>query len=140
MTPHKGHLHPVSLAIRDIRSIFAELGFDIALGPELETEFYNFDALNIPANHPARDMQDTFWIANPSTRLEIEKCCERILRQFKFATWNRINRHFGLLCQVKYFAMKRPMPLTKLNFFRSKACNRQTHFTRGAQRHARIFL
>jgi phenylalanyl-tRNA synthetase alpha chain len=65
MTPHKGHLHPVSLAIRDIRSIFAELGFDIALGPELETEFYNFDALNIPANHPARDMQDTFWIANP---------------------------------------------------------------------------
>ncbi len=62
MTPENGHLHPITRAIREIRTIFAELGFDIALGPELETEFYNFDALNIPADHPARDMQDTFWI------------------------------------------------------------------------------
>jgi len=58
----KGHLHPISQAIFDIRSIFAELGFAVAIGPELETEWYNFDALNIPVDHPARDMQDTFWI------------------------------------------------------------------------------
>ncbi len=58
----KGHLHPISQAIFDIRSIFEELGFAIAVGPELETEWYNFDALNIPADHPARDMQDTFWV------------------------------------------------------------------------------
>ncbi|OGY59249.1 MAG: phenylalanine--tRNA ligase subunit alpha [Candidatus Colwellbacteria bacterium RIFCSPLOWO2_01_FULL_48_10] len=49
-------------AIRDISSIFERIGFSVASGPELETEFYNFDALNIPADHPARDMQDTFWI------------------------------------------------------------------------------
>jgi len=57
-----GHLHPLSSAIREIDTIFTKLGFTIALGPELETEFYNFDALNIPADHPARDMQDTFWL------------------------------------------------------------------------------
>jgi phenylalanyl-tRNA synthetase alpha chain len=58
----KGHLHPLTQAIRDIHMIFTNMGFEIAIGPELETEFYNFDALNIPGDHPARDMQDTFWI------------------------------------------------------------------------------
>ncbi len=48
--------------IREIQAIFQEVGFEVAQGPELETEFYNFDALNIPADHPARAMQDTFWI------------------------------------------------------------------------------
>src|SRR4051812_14387908 len=68
-THPSGHLHPITAAIREIRSIFSELGFDIALGPELETEFYNFDALNIPANHPARDMQDTFWIKSKDRKV-----------------------------------------------------------------------
>ena len=58
----KGHLHPITQTIREIYSIFYELGFEIALGPELEREYYNFDALNIPADHPSRDMQDTFWV------------------------------------------------------------------------------
>jgi len=58
----KGHLHIITQAIRDISSIFDKMGFSVASGPELETEFHNFDALNIPADHPARDMQDTFWI------------------------------------------------------------------------------
>src|SRR5437773_582667 len=57
-----GHIHPISRAILEISEIFAEMGFRVAEGPELETEFYNFDALNIPADHPARDMQDTFWL------------------------------------------------------------------------------
>lgn len=61
----KGHLHPITQTIREIYSIFHELGFEIALGPELEYEYYNFDALNIPADHPSRDMQDTFWIKEP---------------------------------------------------------------------------
>jgi len=59
-----GHIHPISRAIFDIRSIFSEIGFSVAVGPELETEWYNFDALNIPKYHPARDMQDTFWLRN----------------------------------------------------------------------------
>ncbi len=58
----KGHLHPITQTVREIYSVFAELGFEVATGPELEYEFYNFDALNIPKDHPSRDMQDTFWI------------------------------------------------------------------------------
>ncbi|MBI2889127.1 MAG: phenylalanine--tRNA ligase subunit alpha [Candidatus Liptonbacteria bacterium] len=57
----EGHLHPISRAILDIRTIFAEIGFEVAIGPELETEHYNFDALNFPKDHPSRDMQQTFW-------------------------------------------------------------------------------
>ena len=57
-----GRLHPMTVAIREVARIFGTMGFDIAMGPELETEFYNFDALNVPADHPARDMQDTFWV------------------------------------------------------------------------------
>jgi phenylalanyl-tRNA synthetase alpha chain len=62
MNSEKGHLHPVTQSIRRIYEIFREMGFEVAQGPEVETEFYNFDALNIPADHPARDMQDTFWV------------------------------------------------------------------------------
>lgn len=57
-----GHIHPLSRTMDEIVRIFAELGFEVALGPEIESEFYNFDALNVPKNHPARDMQDTFWL------------------------------------------------------------------------------
>lgn len=57
-----GHLHILNQVQRDIEDIFLSMGFDIADGPEIETEFYNFDALNIPAHHPARDMQDTFYV------------------------------------------------------------------------------
>lgn len=59
-----GHLNPISIVRREIEDIFTSMGFEIADGPEVETEFYNFDALNIPKDHPARDMQDTFFIKN----------------------------------------------------------------------------
>ncbi len=58
----KGHLHPLTLTMFQINQIFSDLGFTIAEGPEIETEFYNFDSLNIPEHHPARDMWDTFWL------------------------------------------------------------------------------
>ena len=60
-----GHLHPLTLMENKIRQIFAELNFSVVEGPEVESEYYNFDALNIPANHPARDMWDTFWLKQP---------------------------------------------------------------------------
>ncbi|NMB92459.1 MAG: phenylalanine--tRNA ligase subunit alpha [Parcubacteria group bacterium] len=58
----KGHLHPITLVLNDIIRSFEKLGFAVVLGPEIETEYYNFDALRIPRNHPARDMWDTFWL------------------------------------------------------------------------------
>jgi len=56
------HVHPITRIIDDINKIFFEMGFTLTDGPELETEYYNFDALNVPKDHPARDMQDTFWV------------------------------------------------------------------------------
>ncbi len=57
-----GHMHPLSRIIWEVTQIFAKMGFHIVEGPEVETDYYNFQALNIPADHPARDMQDTFWV------------------------------------------------------------------------------
>jgi phenylalanyl-tRNA synthetase alpha chain len=59
-----GRLHPVTRTIDDICRIFFGMGFEVALGPDVETDYYNFEALNIPKNHPARDMQDTFYISS----------------------------------------------------------------------------
>src|ERR1700690_2587447 len=58
----KGHIHPISSLIREANHIFLQMGFTFAEGPLVESEWYNFDALNVPKDHPARDMQDTFWI------------------------------------------------------------------------------
>ncbi len=54
-------IHPITSATREFVQIFKEMGFTVGFGPEIETEHYNFDALNVPKDHPARDMQDTFW-------------------------------------------------------------------------------
>jgi phenylalanyl-tRNA synthetase alpha chain len=59
-----GSLHPLTQIQAEIEDLFVSLGFTILDGPEVETEYNNFDALNIPADHPARDMQDTFWLEN----------------------------------------------------------------------------
>ncbi len=58
----RGHIHPISSLIREANRIFNEMGFAFAEGPLLEDEWHNFDALNVPKDHPARDMQDTFFI------------------------------------------------------------------------------
>jgi len=58
----RGHRHPLTRAAEEIAAIFARLGYEVASGPEIELDWYNFEALNIPADHPARDMQDTFYV------------------------------------------------------------------------------
>lgn len=63
-----GHIHPINQMIAEINSIFAEIGFVFAEGPEVETEQYNFDRLNVPQDHPARDMHDTFWLKPEDTK------------------------------------------------------------------------
>jgi len=62
--PQMGHLHPITQIQSEIEDLFVSLGFAVLDGPEVETEYHNFDALNIPADHPARDMQDTFWLTD----------------------------------------------------------------------------
>ncbi len=58
----RGHRHPITRAVEDISAIFGRLGYEVADGPEIELDWYNFEALNIGADHPARDMQDTFYV------------------------------------------------------------------------------
>jgi phenylalanyl-tRNA synthetase alpha chain len=58
----RGHLHPLTLILREVKAIFTRLGYEVALGPQVEDEFHNFEALNMPAEHPARDTMDSFYV------------------------------------------------------------------------------
>ncbi|EAX48263.1 phenylalanyl-tRNA synthetase, alpha subunit [Thermosinus carboxydivorans Nor1] len=60
--PPSGHLHPITLTLNRIKETFMRMGFKVAEGPEIENDYYNFEALNLPQDHPARDMQDSFYI------------------------------------------------------------------------------
>jgi phenylalanyl-tRNA synthetase alpha chain len=60
--PAKGHLHPMTIVQQELETLFTSMGFMVLDGPELESDYYNFEALNIPKHHPARDMQDTFYV------------------------------------------------------------------------------
>jgi phenylalanyl-tRNA synthetase alpha chain len=64
----RGHRHPITRATEEITAVFARLGYEVASGPEIELDAYNFEALNIPADHPARDMQDTFYVEEQTLR------------------------------------------------------------------------
>ena len=59
---HTRNRHPISSVVAEMTQIFERLGFSVASGPEIEDDWHNFSALNFPANHPARDMQDTFFV------------------------------------------------------------------------------
>jgi len=65
----KGTIHPLNLLVQEAYKAFSEMGFEIAMGPELENDWYNFYVLNFPKDHPALDMQDTFWIKNDKEKV-----------------------------------------------------------------------
>ena len=69
----QGRIHPVSKIYEEVTAIFGQMGFDVANGPDIEDQFHNFNALNMPANHPARQMQDTFYINdNPQKPFDMD--------------------------------------------------------------------
>ncbi len=79
-----GSLHPLSAVQRELERIFTGLGFQVVDGPEVESEYYNFEALNVPDTHPARDMQDTIWTSNGSLlRTQTSAMQVRALEQLK---------------------------------------------------------
>ena len=79
----RGSLHPVTAVQREVEHVFRSLGFAVVGGPEMETEYYNFEALNIPAMHPARDSQDTFWLTNGwLLRTHTSPCQIRAMERF----------------------------------------------------------
>ncbi len=79
-----GSLHPLTIVQRELERIFVGLGFSVVDGPEVEAEYYNFEALNIPATHPARDMQDSFWTVDKALlRTHTSSIQVRSLEQMK---------------------------------------------------------
>jgi phenylalanyl-tRNA synthetase alpha chain len=84
-----GSLHPITVVQKEVEEIFKSMGFMVEDGNEVETEFNNFDAVNIPRNHPARDSQDTFWLDNGE-----------VLKTQTSAGQNRILRKYGAPCRV----------------------------------------
>lgn len=79
-----GSMHPLSIVQEEIEEIFLGMGFDIAEGPEVETDYYNFEALNLPKDHPARDTQDTFYISdNILLRTQTSPVQVRVMEQQK---------------------------------------------------------
>ena len=77
-TPVQGSIHPLSIVRKELEDLFISMGFDILDGPEMEEEYYNFNALNIPEDHPARDSQDTFWLKNGKLLRSQKVSCESL--------------------------------------------------------------
>lgn len=90
--PHSiGHIHPLSQIQFEVENIFSDMGFSIMDGPEVESEYYNFEGLNIPADHPARDMQDTFFVKDK----EAQKHGRLVLRTHTSPVQVRTMEKFG---------------------------------------------
>ena len=87
----EGRIHPVSQVTDEITEIFADMGFSIAEGPDIETDFNNFTALNIPPEHPARQDHDTFYFAG-RRRTARGRCCARIRARCRSAPCSRTSR------------------------------------------------
>lgn len=85
----EGSLHPVTIVQKQVEEIFKSMGFVVEDGNEIETEYNNFEAVNVPKTHPARDMQDTFWLSNGE-----------VLKTQTSAGQNRILRTYGAPCKV----------------------------------------
>jgi len=96
--PPLGHLHPLTTVVREVERFFLGRGFSIEEGPEVETDYNNFQALNIPDDHPARDMQDTFWVEGGfvlrthTSPVQIRAMCGR-QPPFRLIAPGRVYRH-----------------------------------------------
>ncbi|GAA4420114.1 phenylalanine--tRNA ligase subunit alpha [Acidovorax lacteus] len=91
-----GGLHPVSLTLERIERIFGSMGFDVAEGPEIETDWFNFTALNTPADHPARSMHDTFYVEGGTPEAPLLLRTHTSPMQIRHAV-QHVKRHRGLL-------------------------------------------
>ena len=95
--PLLGHRHPLTLLRDRIEAIFSRMGFLVIEGPELEDDYHNFEALNMPPEHPARDMQDTLYLETPvrSAAGTPPRSFARTPPACRSATWNSISRRCG---------------------------------------------
>lgn len=102
-----GHLHPLTQFLRLSLKFFTDRGFEIAEGPEIETEWFNFDALRVPADHPSRDVQDTFWLASRKTESTARRSDES-------TKYNQVLRTHTTAVDVRYVKEKNLKPPFRL--------------------------
>lgn len=96
----RGRIHPISQVIEEIIAIYMKMGFSLAEGPDIETDYYNFTALNFPEGHPAREMHDTFFLM--LIKRESGNYCAPIHRLYKFAQWkSRKHRYVSLFLEKR---------------------------------------
>ena len=104
-----GNRHPLTRIIEEIEDLFIGMGYTVAEGPEVETDYYNFEALNLPKGHPARDMQDSFYITE-----EILLRTHTSPMQARTMEKNKGKGPVKIICRVKYtggtMMMHRPFP------------------------------
>ena len=101
-----GHLHPLTLVERKVEEIFQSMGFSIVEGPEIETEWYNFDALNIPKDHPARDLWNTLWLRQNNRPYTLNLKQESL--KSKVYSLKLLLRTHTSPVQVRYMEKKQP--------------------------------
>lgn len=125
----RGHLHPISAIQYEVEDIFTSMGFQILDGPEVETDYYNFEALNIPPYHPARDMQDTFWtedgnlLRTHTSAIQV-RGMEKIKPPFRVIGPGRVFRyeatdasHENTFYQVEGMMVDRAISIADLTYF-----------------------
>ena len=115
----RGRIHPISQVIDEITAIFGDLGFSVAEGPDIETDYYNFTALNFPEGHPAREMHDTFFF-NPGAERRAASCCAPTPRRCRSAPWRRRSRRSASSSRARPTGRIRTPPIRRCSI-RSRA-------------------
>lgn len=105
--PERGHLHPLTLVLRDIKNIFMSMGFSVVDGPEVENEYYNFDALNITPDHPARDAWDTFWLRQNTAKRKAQSAKEENASRLALRDKPLLRTHTSPV-QIRYMEQHTP--------------------------------
>jgi phenylalanyl-tRNA synthetase alpha chain len=120
--PRKGHLHPITLVRQRIEDVFVSIGYSVEDGPEIETGFYNFDALNIPPGHPARDSADTFYV---SDNLALRSQTSTV----QIHTMQRQRPPLRVIAPGRVFRRDTPDPTHNPMFFQVEGLNVDRHIT-----------
>ncbi len=120
--PRQGHLHPITLVRQRIEDVFVSMGYSVEDGPEIETSFYNFDALNIPPGHPARDSADTFYV---SEDLALRSQTSTV----QIHTMERQRPPIRVIAPGRVFRRDTPDPTHNPMFFQVEGLNIDRHIT-----------
>lgn len=120
--PKQGHLHPITLVRQKIEDVFVAMGYSVEDGPEIETSFYNFDALNIPPGHPARDSADTFYV---SEDLALRSQTSTV----QIHTMQRQRPPLRVIAPGRVFRRDTPDPTHNPMFFQLEGLNVDRHIT-----------